>query len=362
MSTAVLTPWGQQARQIHLSVREGGQPTGRVLASEHRIHEMLASDDPAVRRKAILHLNAVARTYTDTLIQLSSPALFPDQKTQGVPSAVSFGEADRRAADTRWTALYNIRDLRSASSPYFKITDVYNAVTFEVYLLGERIKMRHVQGTEVIFETDIVAGGLQWNQFFAMWQDLWSANEGIATMQLKYAQKQARAAYEVLTASGLTGVAYNTTGATTLEKDILTINDGIRTIGNQLYQDEGIAGIQTEEDIEGAALFLLYNPATQGYRQRVNRALNARFTMANDNMSIAEVDVPVIPLPSRYVPATDWKLMLPGRKNIAAIHKDLEIYDHTDPRVAGVADGRIGQGAYKMVRGDAKQGVSLATS
>lgn len=362
MSTAVQTPWGSKARQIHLSVREGGQPGGRVLASERRIHEMLASPDAAVRRKAITHLNAVARVYTDTLLQLSSSSLFPDQQTQGIPNAITFGEADRRVADTRWTALFNIRDLRSATSPYFEISDVYNAVTFEVYLMGERIEVRHVQGSETIFKTDIVAGGLQWNQFFAMWQDLWSANDGIATMNVKYAQKQARAAYEVLTASGLTGVAYNASGATTLEKDINTINDGIRTIGNQLYQDEGIAGIQTEEDIEGAALVLLFNPATQGYRQRVNRALNARFTMANDNLSVAEVDVPVIPLPSRYVPATDWKLMLPGRKNIAAIHKDLEIYDHMDPRLAGVADARIGQGAYKMVRGDAKQGVSLATS
>ena len=38
------------------------------------------------------------------------------------------------------------------------------------------------------------------------------------------------------------------------------------------------------------------------------------------------------------------------------------MFDVEDPRVMGVADGRVGQGAFKPVRGDANQSRKVATS
>ena len=54
--------------------------------------------------------------------------------------------------------------------------------------------------------------------------------------------------------------------------------------------------------------------------------------------------------------------MLAGRKNVFTIHKTLQIYDRMDARVAGIADERIAQGAYKGVRGDSRQARQVATS
>lgn len=356
----VLDPFANGVtRRISLAARN--PETSAVVADERQLHADLASQDPAVRARAIRHLNAVAAQALQVV--LSSTSQFPDQQTQGVTTAVAFGEADRHVADTRWRALFDVRDLTGQSHPFFKITDVYDSVEFEEYEMGERIKMGTVRGDEAIYETPIVAGGLQWFQFWENWQNLWNSQDGIASMNAKWLRRMARQAYSVLTASGLTAVPYDTTGASTIEKDVNTINAAITTLGNQVYQTEtGFEGVESEEDIEGLALYLVYNPGTAGYRQRVNRALGARLELPNDNNSAAEVDVPVMPLPSWYVPANGWTLALGGRKNVLAVTRNLTIYDHMDARLAGISDGRIAQGAYKAVRGDSRQAVSVATS
>ena len=357
----VIDPFAQGTRR-RISLAATRPDNGAVIADERRIHELLASPDPAQRQRAIRHLNAVAAEILPIL--LSSTSQFPDTQTQGVPTVVSFGEADRFTADVRWRALFQMRDMTSATSPYFKISDVFDAVTFDVYQMGERIRTATVRGDEQIYETDIVAGALQWFKFFESWQTLWNAEDGIASMNAKWLRRMGRIAIETITASGLAVTAYDdTAGASQLERDVNTINAAITELGNAVYQTEtGFEGIVSEEDIEGLTLYLVYNPATAGYRNRINRALAARFDLANDNNSLAEVDVPVMPFPTRYAPANGWTLVLAGRKNVFVIHKTLQIYDRMDPRVAGIAEDRIGQGAYKGVRGDARQARTIATS
>lgn len=356
----VLDPFANgQTRRISLAARH--PQSGAMVRDERQLHEDLASQDPAVRARAMRHLNAVAQQAMQVL--LSSTSQFPDQQTQGVTTVVAFGEADRNVADVRWRALFQMRDLTAQDHPFFKITDVYDSAQFEEYEMGERIRMGSVRADEEIFETPIVAGGLQWFQFWENWQNLWNSEDGIASMNAKWLRRMAKQAYAVVTAAGLTVVPYDTTGSTVIEKDVNTINTAITTLGNQVYQTEtGFEGIESEEDIEGLALYLLYNPATAGYRQRVNRALGARLELPNNNNSAAEVDVPVMPLPTRYVPANGWWLALAGRKNVHAVTKALQIYDHMDARIAGIADGRVAQGAYKSVRGDSRQAVQIATS
>lgn len=360
--------WSPQPRRISLAARAPSQDgaAAKIVADERKIHEMLCSSDPNVRALALKHINAVGEAFKDAL--LSSTSHFPSQQTQGIPSAVAFGETDRLQVDVRWRMLFNVRDYSSQEHPFFKITDVYDAVTFEVYKLGERIKAASVRAEETIFEAEVIAAALQWNRLWADWQNLWNTEDGLASMQAKYGRKMAKLAYTVLTAGGLSTTSYDATGSTALEKDINTINAAAREMGNAIYQtDTGFtdsegALIESEEDISGLGLYLLFNPATAGYTERVNRALAARYDMANDNNSIQEVNVPVMPLPTRYVPATAWYLVLPGRKLVSAIFRALELYDYMDPKVAGVADGRVGQGAYKHVRGDSRQVRQVATS
>ena len=361
MSTkTILDPFATPAtRRLSLAVRH--PQTRAVVADERQLTADFVSADPAKRARAIRHLNAVAAAAMQVV--LSSPANFPDEAGPGVATRIRFGEADRNTADVRWRALFDVRDLTAQAHPFFEITDVYDSLQFEEYELNERIKVGSVRADTEIFKTPVVAAGIQYNRFWSNWQTIWNTEEGLASMNAKWFRRMARRAYQVLTAAGLTVISYDATGGTQLEKDINTINNGITAIGNAVYQTEtGFENVTSEEDIEGLAIYLLYNPGTAGYRNRVNRALGARLELPNDNNSAREVDVPLIPLPTRDVPANGWFPVLAGRKNVTAVTHNLEVFDLTDPRVAGVADAKIGQGAYQHVRGDARQGVQLATS
>lgn len=331
--------------------------------TERAVLEALKSEDAARRGAVIKRFNSASKQYTDALrtiggglLNLSSTSMFPSTQTQGVPTAVRFGTADRMMADMRWAAFFEVRDYRGATTPYFKIVDVYNAVTFSVYRLGEPIVLRPAEAAEVIYESEIVAGGMQWNLMWEQWTDLWSEDEGLTAMELKYADQQARTAYVTLTASGLSTTAYDTGGSTTLEKDVNTINAGILDIENALYSDTMTETGETIRERVRGPYGLLYNSLTAGYEDRIRRALGARYDLANDVNAAAQVlDRNVVAVGDPDVPTGAWYLSIPGRKNVLAVHKDLMIDPHVDPRVAGTAKAQIGQGAYKFVRGDAKQ-------
>lgn len=348
MKTQLSMPW-RGARNIPLT--KPGQ-------EQHLIKHFANREDARVRLAAIALYNKFSRKYGDAVMELSSGATFPDVQTQGIPAAVTFGDSNRWSADTRWSALFNVQDRRSQTHQYFKIVDLYHAVEFKSYLLGERIELRHVEAAQEIFEAEVFAGGLQWNRFWSEWQDLWSEGQGLSAMQARYAAKQAQVAYQVLTADGLATTAYQEVDGTgiNLRNDIATINAGVRELETAIYTaDAGDTGMQTEEELSNASFYLLFNSGTVGYEERIALALSARVDAPNDNLSVGNVLRNVIPLPSRQVPTGAWYIVLPGRKLIGAIFRDLTIYDFNDPRIAGVGEGRIGQGAYKFVRGDSRQ-------
>lgn len=334
--------------------------------SERALLERLTHDDPSKRAVALNAVMDMAQLYGDLVtgrqtVQFSNPGQFPDARTQGIPRAVTWTDADRETVDTRWLLLYQTRDLRQNTTPYFKISDVFNAVSFDPYDLGKPIEFRGVSAEEEIFEAQIYAGALQWNRIWSEWQDLWSQGQGLADMQREHAKEQSRVAYSTFTASGVTIVSYATSGTGQAENDALTINNATRTIREQLYTATH-DGEQLEEDIGTSRFALVYNNLTQGYTERIRRALAMRFTMANDNNSATELNDPIVPIGTPHAPANGWFIGVPGRKNVMASFRDLRLYDVEDPRVAGIADGSVGQAAWKFVRGDANQVVMAQTS
>jgi hypothetical protein len=343
---------------------------GITIVSENELLGMLAQTGDAgkeQRLKSIDRFNTVNNRVLDEMLRLSNASLFPTVEQNGIPAAVVIGDSDRHMADLRWTALYNVQDYRTSPLPVFKIMDTYNVVQFDEYQQGERIKLGYVRGESKLYEPVIVAGGLQWNDLWAGWNGgMWNRQDGLSAMATRYLNRQAKAAYTVATADGLDVVAYPTTaGASMLEKDVEAINTACSEIGNSFFQTQNDPGNpdsqETEEEIEGQTFVLLYNPATPGYRTRVNRAINASYAAQNDNNSGAQLDFNIVPIPSRYVPVNGWYLFLPGRKLVAAIFKALQMYDINDPRIAGVAKGEVGQGAYGIVRGDVRQGRKINT-
>jgi hypothetical protein len=341
---------------------------GEQVLTEEWVAEMLGSDNPANRRLALNALSDRMQLFGDLLtghrtVQLA--ATFPDVRYEGLPVAVLLNDTIRQTVDMRWTALFTTQDRRQEPWPgYFKLRDLYHAVSVRRYEPGERIELGFIEAAEDILEHYLYGTGLQWNQLLMAGR--WERQEGIAAMQTKWANNLAKLAYLTLTASGVATTAYDTTGADVTAKDINTINAAALTIRQNLYNANAPQGGQdVEEDVpEDQPYYLLYNSHTAGYEDRITNALQVRYTIAQQGgaMTVKEVNRPVVPVGSPYVPTGNWYLTLPRRKNVFSSFRDLRFYDFMDARIAGVAEGEVGWGSFRFVRGDVNQVQKLALS
>jgi hypothetical protein len=341
---------------------------------ERPMLEQLASQDESMaRRTAIAAFNALGQRlgdlatghHTVTLYdgdgtELSSPGAAADPQTQGVPTAVQIGTSDRMTADTRWLDLFTTQDLRQADNPYFKIVDVTNAITFEEYQLGEEIDMGFVATSDTIYEAAIHAAGLQWNQLWAGWQDIWQSGDGMAAMQAEYVSYQAKTAYQLLANNPATNVSWQgSSGQAQTVRDIKTINEGIREIKERLFEATGPEGEQREEQLEDATFAVLYDSLQQGLEDRVNGALEVTINVDENNQSeVTEVRANAVPIGTPHISGGPY-VVLPERKNVLGLSRDLTMYDVMDAKVAGVAEGSVGQAAWRMVKGEQDQVVEV---
>lgn len=377
--TALETPSGPRAQSSNdvgipsLLGEDGGD---RPTLTDHTIRRRdimraLTSEDPDVRALAITAANDLSRRFGDILtanhtVELSESGLFPPVGDQGIPEAVSIDYNRESTVDTQWVALFQSQDRRDQTTPLFKITNVFTAAEFKQYERGEEIEMRHVEASDENFEANIYAGGLHWNRLWSEWQTLWSENDGVAAMQAAWGKKQAARAYSVLTAGSPGTTSYQDfdgSGGTSQANDAATFNAAMTTILNDIYTNTTTqTGEQTEESIQNPRFFLLINQFDDTLWLRAVRALASRFDMPNDNNSEVEVRFPVQIIQTPHISLGSWWMVLPGRKNVFALFRDLTMFDKEDVQVAGVSEGAVGQGAYKIVRADSNQVQQMNTS
>jgi hypothetical protein len=332
-------------------------------------------DNEEARRIAVNAVNDLSQRFGDVVtgnptVELSDEGLFPSYDTQALPTAVQITYARQQIVDTQWTALFQVQDRRDQKNRQFTIEDVYSAASFKQYADGQEIEVRPVYGDSETFKFNIYAGGLQWSQFWEDWQDMWRENDGTAMMQARYGQKQSERAYAVLTAGSPGTTSYEDfdgSGSTSITNDVATFNKAAETILNDMYTNTTLQGGQdvgesVEEEFQNPNFYILVSQFDSTLMTRVGRALQASYDAPNDNQSSLETAYPMQMIATPHVSTGTWYMVFPGRKNVAAIARDMTMFEKTDVQVAGVADANIAQGAYRMVRGDANQVQEMATS
>jgi len=352
-----------------------GDPQRRVTLKDERLYEEdilggMTSERDEHRAAALNAIRDAAQVFGDLVtgnqtVRLSEGGLFPPEDRGGIPVAVSIGDQEREQVDTRWTGLFQGEDFRQQTDNLlFRIEDVYHALRFERYERGEKIEMSQVEGGDEVFEGYYYGAGLQFN---ASWADFnphsWNRQDSVSAMQTRFAKKQMKRAYTVLTDSTALTTISHQSGNSQVEKDVKTINEGMRQILEDLFQaDSPQSDEQVEEVPDNPQFALLFNNLAQGYNQRIRKALATTYSASNDELSVAELDFPVTPIGTPHVDAGNWWVVMPGRKNVAAQFRDLQTFDIMDPRIMGVNEGQVGQGIFRMVRGDSNQVAELATS
>lgn len=322
---------------------------------------------PQKRALAARALNQYAKRYGDLLTgrrsldktELSSASRFPSNDPAS-PS-VLFTTADRLMVDVSWTTLFNVQDFRGTTEDGFDIADVYNPVTFEVTPSGAPIKLNGISGSETNYKFQDVTGGFQYERNWLMDNKFWRIADGMAEMQSAYAEKQSELAWTTATASGLTAETRSATaGASQLQLDIETINNAAVNILSDIYNTTDGDGNLTREKIGSARFILGYNLLTAGYVERIQRIMGASLGAANDVSGGKQLAFPVTPVGSVDIPTGVFYLFLPGRKLVAGIRQDLEVWEDYDPYKRVHAHPAYGR--YRMVRGDANQGRTIPLS
>lgn len=357
------------------TVRDGVYLSDRVIPYKSVLKALSDREDDERRRLAVNAVNDLSQRFGDLItgsptVQLSDEGLFPSYEDQALPTAVRITYGREQIVDTQWTALFQVQDRRDQTNRNFTIQDVYSAAAFERYEDGEEIEVRPIYGGSETFEFYIYAGGLQWSRFWEDWTSMWMESDGTAMMQARYGQRQAARAYSVLTTSGALSTSYQDfdgSGSTSIENDVATFNTAMTDILDAMYtnstlQDGTDVGEQIEEEFQNPNFYLLVNQFDDALATRAARALQASYDAPNDNQSALETRFPVDMIQTPHVPSGTWHMVYPGRKNVAAIARDLTMYDKVDVQKAGVADANIAQGAYRMVRGDGNQVSEVATS
>lgn len=351
-------------------VRNPENPEAGVTRNDYtRLGSAFVSEETKTRRMAYRSLNDAAHDFGDALvaysrqrhINLSSFAGNPSTTGQNTPGTIVFGDADRHVVDLSWVNLFRVQDNRGVPNDTFVIEDVYNAVEFREYIPGSPVDIEHIEYARNRFEYRTLAGGFQYEVYWQEDYPHWMVADGMIAMETKYALNLEEINITTIAASGALTTSYQT-GTTEIEQDILTINEGQRQILNAIYTDTAPSGFATEERISRPVFFLMYNEFATAYTQRINRALAAGFAVPNDNIGGHQINHPVIPFPTPYVTGADWKLVLPGRKNMFVLKNDLRILMQFDPYAAGGVDSRIGHARIGSVRADGNQVSSLATA
>ena len=363
-------PWAGRANKVPIHLFGGNHREAEMRFAYGSANERIALTQLAnegFERFWKLQIDLInAHRQGASQIDLSGFGNFPDSKQDGLPVAAMFDDPERIQVDLRWLALYRLQDMTGSPSPHFQMFDLYNAVTYDQYgleELGQEMNFYTVQGSRNTFTANVISGGYQFNKVWERWNPMFSPDQGVAAAMSKWGAKQAQLGYDTITGAAYTSIAYDTAGSNQIEKDINTLNLGIKTIEDQLWNATNPKDAQKlEEEIAGAVYYALYNAGSTGLKSRMARAVAAGWDRPNDSNSTVKLDSPVVLIPTRRVSGSDITLVLGGRKNVYAPFLPFQMRTFDDVKAVGVNVVNAGEGAYLHVAGDANQGVTLASS
>ena len=243
--------------------------------------------------------------------------------------------------DVGYEYFFDVKDFSGVSVPGFRVRDVQSGLTFSKRPVGGKAKIYKVTGTEVFVTFDVYGGGLEFDE--AWWQDQewWLIEDNAAEFRSAWYRDKGTIMYDLIgNVSSSYNTAYDATGATALEKDIITINTGALAMLNAL--------IAAGYNVTPATPIYCLSPLT--LKPRLERALAAVHLIPGVVDAAAKVEYAIKPVYSLNVrnanaACTDkWYLGVPGLKNKIGEKMQLTIFGEF--KIESFATTVVGWGRY----------------
>ncbi len=258
--------------------------------------------------------------------------------------------------DSGWQNFFAIRNFAGSRTPGFRIREVSSGLTFEKRPEGGRARIYRLTGSEVFVTFDTYGGGLEFDQAWFDDQEWWAIEDTAAEFRSKWYSDKAAVMYGLIGAIGSgQNVAYDTTGSTGLEKDIITINTAAAQVLTAL-KARGFA-------VTANTPLVVLSPIQ--LRARLQRALAAQaITPASAGAHIT-VDYNIRPIYSMNVlnagaaTTSIWYLAVPGMKCKVGEKMDLTVW--AEFKAEAYATTTVGWGRYAAYLNE-EQILRLATA
>lgn len=243
--------------------------------------------------------------------------------------------------DNGWASFFDIRNFAGTRTPGFRLRDVESGLSFSKRPEGGRARIYRVSGTEIFVGFDMYGGGLEFDQAWFDDQEWWLIEDTAAEFRSKWYRDKAAVMYGLIGAIGSgQNVAYDTTGTTVLEKDIITLNTAAATLLTAL-KAAGY-GVTANTPLKVLSPIQL--------RSRLQRALAAQALSAATSGAHIIVEYNMTPVYSMNVlnagaACTDkWYMGVPGMKNKLGEKMPLTVF--TDFKMESYATTSVGWGRY----------------
>lgn len=255
----------------------------------------------------------------------------------------SYFHAGLNEIDLGWTNLFTNVDLRSSNQPSFEILDASSTLKFVQRAPGEKVEINRDFGdTSAVVKYVTYAGGLGVLDDWLRFQQFWNIEQVVMEFRAKYFEKQAALHYGLFVALGSgINIAFDTDATVTFNKAAASILRAVKAKGYGVSQNVGF--------------YILVNPEKLGYvTKMLDTTRGTQLLAYNQNSEPVGYNVlGVIATTEIPAAATDYYLVLPGRKIQRATWMDLSIETNRD--IYKRAQDWVGTGQFNAAIGDVDQ-------
>ncbi|MHA2065673.1 MAG: phage major capsid protein [Candidatus Thorarchaeota archaeon] len=243
--------------------------------------------------------------------------------------------------DNGWASFFTSRDFSSTRAPGFRVREVSSGLTFTKRPEGGRARIYSITGTEAFVPFDTYGGGLEFDQAWFEDQEWWLVEDTAAEFRSDWYRDKATIMYGLIGAIGAGyNVAYDTGGATVLEKDINTLNTAaaalltaFKALGFNVTANTALkvlSPIQLRGRLQRALKAQYITPATAGAHLMVEYNITPIYSMNVLNAGAAATDI--------------WYMGIPGFKNKIGEKMPLTVF--SEFKAEAFATTTVGWGRY----------------
>lgn len=243
--------------------------------------------------------------------------------------------------DIGYEQFFDTKDFSNTPASGFRVRSVSSGLTFKKRAEGGRASIYPIVGTEAFVGFDTYGGGLEFDQAWFQDQEWWLVEDTLAEFRSAWYRDKAITMFTLIGALGSAyNIAYDTVGATQLDKDINTLN----TAASALL----IAMATAKYPVTANTPLKVLSPIA--LKGRLMRALNAQYLtpgIAGASLKVEYVIIPVFSLNVMNAGAvcTDkWFMAVAGINNKLGEKMDLTIF--SDFKAEAFAVNTVGWGRY----------------